>query len=104
MLVIPRAHGPHLHHSPPADLVAVGGALRQVLGRLREVAGDVAYNLVFHSAPYRAPEPYHWHVHVAPKLATVAGFELGTGVLINIVNPEQAAEQLAVPLPVANAG
>jgi UDPglucose--hexose-1-phosphate uridylyltransferase len=101
MLVIPRAHGPHLHHSPRADLVAVGKALKEVLGSLRDVVGDIAYNLVFHSAPYRAPEPYHWHVHVVPKLTTVAGFELGTGVLINIVNPEEAAEALAVRTPVA---
>jgi UDPglucose--hexose-1-phosphate uridylyltransferase len=104
MLVIPRAHGPHLHHSPPTDLVAVGKALKATLGRLRDVVGDIAYNLVFHSAPYRAPEPYHWHVHVVPKLTTVAGFELGTGVLINIVNPEEAAEALAVRTAVARAG
>ena len=103
MLVIPRAHGPHLHHSPPADRVAVGKALKAVLASLRDVVGDIAYNLVFHSAPYRAPEPYHWHVHVVPKLTTVAGFELGTGVLINIVNPEEAAEALAVRSPVGRA-
>jgi UDPglucose--hexose-1-phosphate uridylyltransferase len=96
MLVIPRAHGPHLHRSPPADLHAVGVALKSVLGSLRHVVGDVAYNLVFHSAPYRAPEPYHWHVHVVPKLTTVAGFELGTGVLINIMNPELASQLLNV--------
>ena len=99
MLLIPRAHGPHLHHSPPSDLVAVGKALKAVLGSLRDVVGDIAYNLVFHSAPYRAPEPYHWHVHVMPKLTTVAGFELVTGVLINIVNPEEAAEELIVRVP-----
>jgi len=104
MLIVPRAHGPHLHHSPHADLIAVGRALRVALGSLRDVVGDVAYNLVFHSAPYRAPEPYHWHVHVVPKLTTVAGFELGTGVMINIVNPEQAAEELLVKVPVAHAG
>jgi UDPglucose--hexose-1-phosphate uridylyltransferase len=104
MLVIPRAHGPHLHHSSRTDLVAVGKALKAVLGSLREVVGDIAYNLVFHSAPYRAPEPYHWHVHVVPKLTTVAGFELGTGVLINIVNPEEAAIELAVRVPIARAG
>jgi UDPglucose--hexose-1-phosphate uridylyltransferase len=86
MLVIPRTHGPHLHRSSPADLMAVG-------------RGDVAYNLVFHSAPYRAPEPYHWHVHIWPKLTTQAGFELGTGVLINIVAPEQASEELRVAVP-----
>jgi galactose-1-phosphate uridylyltransferase len=41
---------------------------------------------------------------VVPKLTTVAGFELGTGVMINIVNPEQAAEELAVPVSMAHAG
>ena len=41
---------------------------------------------------------------MVPKLTTVAGFELGTGVLINIVNPEQAAEELAVPDAVAETG
>ena len=100
MMIIPRTHCPHLHHSPPADLRAVGKALKETLSSLNSLVGDVAYNLVFHSAPYRAPEPYHWHVHVVPKLTTVAGFELGTGVLINIKNPEQAAEELRVRVPV----
>lgn len=101
MMIIPRTHSPHLHHSDPDDLKAVGKALKEVLESLREVLGDVAYNVVFHSAPYRAPEPYHWHVHVVPKLTTVAGFELGTGVLINIKNPELAAEELKVRVAVA---
>jgi len=104
MLVIPRSHGAHLHHATPADLGAVGIALKTVLGRLAESVGDVAYNLVFHSAPYRAPEPYHWHVHVVPKLTTVAGFELGTGVLINIMNPEEAATTLAARVPASAHG
>jgi UDPglucose--hexose-1-phosphate uridylyltransferase len=37
---------------------------------------------------------YHWHVHLWPKLTTAAGFERGTGVMINIVPPEDAAQQL----------
>jgi galactose-1-phosphate uridylyltransferase len=41
---------------------------------------------------------------VVPKITTVAGFELGTGVMINIVNPEQAAEELAVQVPMADTG
>jgi UDPglucose--hexose-1-phosphate uridylyltransferase len=94
MLVIPRAHCPHLHRAAPADLVAVGRSLRLALSRLHERLGDIAYNIVFHSAPYRASDPYHWHVHVWPKLTTAAGFELGTGVLVNVVSPEQAAEEL----------
>ena len=53
-----------------------------------------AYNLVFHTAPHHYNGAYHWHVHLFPKLVTTAGFERGTGVMINIVPPEQAAVQL----------
>jgi galactose-1-phosphate uridylyltransferase len=33
-------------------------------------------------------------VHILPCLTTRAGFELGTGVMINVVGPEKAAEDL----------
>jgi UDPglucose--hexose-1-phosphate uridylyltransferase len=95
MLVIPKEHGTHLARSSPPDVVAVGHALRTVLDRLRRVVGDVAYNIVFHTAPHhQRDEHFHWHVHVVPRLTSVAGFEQGTGVLINIVAPETAAQQL----------
>ena len=91
MLVVPRRHGPHMQRASDADLVAVGRAVRTALVRLHQRLGNVAYNLVFHSAPYRAAGIYHWHVHVVPKLTTPAGFEAGTGVLVNVVAPEAAA-------------
>ena len=99
MLVMPREHNPHLHRSPTEDLIAVGEAFRRTLQQLAETMGDVAYNVVFHSAPYRVGEPYHWHAHVWPKATTTAGFELGTGVAINVVSPEEAAETLKVNAP-----
>jgi UDPglucose--hexose-1-phosphate uridylyltransferase len=37
---------------------------------------------------------YHWHAHLFPKLTTTAGFERGTGVMINIISPESAADAL----------
>ena len=100
MLVVPRSHSPHLYKSATDDLVSVGRALRTCLGQLRQAVGDVAYNIVFHSAPYRVNDPFHWHIHVWPKATTRAGFEMGTGVAINIVAPEYAAEELRVAVPV----
>lgn len=94
MLVLPRPHESHLHRSPENAFHAVGRALRDAVHGLERTVGKVAYNLVFHSAPYRASGTYHWHVHVWPKLTTLAGFELGTGVLINVVSPEAAASAL----------
>ena len=94
MLVIPRRHSPHMHKSPTEDLVAVGESIRTSLNHLAHTVGDVAYNIVFHSAPYRVGEPFHWHAHIWPKATTTAGFELGTGVAINVVSPEESAEML----------
>ena len=100
MLAIPRAHGSHLHAADTADLAAVGVGLQKGLLALRGVLADNAYNVVFHSAPYRAKGAFHWHAHVYPKVTTRAGFELGTGVLINVVPPESAAEALGSALRV----
>ncbi|HEY2332206.1 MAG TPA: HIT domain-containing protein [Acidimicrobiales bacterium] len=94
LLVIPRAHESHLQDAKPGDVVGVGRAIASILRRVRDLLGDVAYNVVFHSSPHQHDGEYHWHVHILPKLATRAGFELGTGVLLNIVPPEQAAFEL----------
>ncbi len=94
LLIIPRSHDLHLTDSNETTLRAVGVAIRDSLVTLREVHGDLSYNLVFHTAPHHYNGAYHWHVHLFPKLVTTAGFERGTGVMINIVPPELAAEQL----------
>jgi len=95
MLVVPKEHEMQIQHASPRDVVAVGRAVRVALRRLRTVVGDVAYNLVFHSGPHHQhDDQFHWHVHALPRLSTTTGFEQGTGVLINIVAPEDAAQQL----------
>jgi len=101
MLVMPRAHEPHLHRSRSADLAAAGQAIRLALVALYQRLGDVAYNVVLHSAPFRSGTEFHWHAHLLPKVATLAGFELGTGVLINVVGPERAAAELRAAVPAA---
>jgi UDPglucose--hexose-1-phosphate uridylyltransferase len=94
MLIVPRSHEPHLHRAGAADLASVGGVLRSALAGLRQHLGDIAYNIVFHAAPFRSAGEFHWHVHVVPKVTTQAGFELGTGVPVNICPPEEAAAAL----------
>jgi UDPglucose--hexose-1-phosphate uridylyltransferase len=94
LLIIPRSHDLHLTDSSDETLAAMGTAVRDSIVALREIHGDVAYNLVFHTAPHHYTGAYHWHIHLFPKLITTAGFERGTGVMINIVPPELAAEQL----------
>jgi UDPglucose--hexose-1-phosphate uridylyltransferase len=100
--VIPQAHEAHLQGSAPADLAGFGRTVRDALSTLAARLGDVSYNLVFHTAPHHHSGVYHWHAHIWPKLVSTAGFEQGTGVLINIVPPELAAQELRAAVKVAS--
>ena len=77
-----------------SEVRVVTQALQDALARLRAVLGDVAYNAVVHTAPRDDPRPYHWWVDVVPRVAVYGGFELGTGLWVNITAPEAAAEML----------
>ncbi len=50
-------------------------------------------NLWVRTAP-RGAEHFHWHLDIAPRLTTKAGFEFATGVDINVYPPERAAADL----------
>ena len=70
------------------------GLLHQVLGRLGRVLGAVPpLNLWVRTAP-RGAESFCWRIDILPRLTHLAGLELGTGVNLNIVPPERAAELL----------
>jgi UDPglucose--hexose-1-phosphate uridylyltransferase len=65
-------------------------ALRALAERLGE---GVQLNLWVRTAP-RDTEEFHWHIDLVPRLGTRGGFELGTGVDINVMPPERAAGEL----------
>lgn len=94
LLIIPKRHHEHLHRATSEELDSAALSIKRSLGALHSHLGDISYNLVFHSSPYREHGRFHWHIHILPKLSTRAGFELGTGVMINVVPPEKAASEL----------
>ena len=68
--------------------------LHRALGALTALFGEgVPLNLWLRTAP-RGTEEFQWHLDIAPRLAIKAGFELGTGVDINVYPPERAAGDL----------
>ena len=91
---------PKKHQATPLEMKRkqkedLAMTLRACLGALNVLLRDPPYNYGFHIAP--SPESgdyYHWHVEVYPKLAIWAGFEKSTGIYINTVPPEDAAQSL----------
>src|SRR5439155_25813967 len=74
---------------------ALGAALlHQVLERLRSALEELPpLNLWVRTAP-RGAEHFCWRIDLLPRLTQLAGLELGTGVSLNVVAPERAAETL----------
>jgi UDPglucose--hexose-1-phosphate uridylyltransferase len=88
--LVPRQHQRSFAESEPAAL----SLLREGLARLsKRLGAPPPLNLWVRTAP-RGAEHFHWHVDVVPRLTRLAGFELGTGLYVNIVPPERAAQEL----------
>ena len=54
------------------------------------------YNMVIHTAPpkNRDAAHYHWHVEILPRVGIWGGLELGTGIDVVKIPPEEAAKIL----------
>jgi UDPglucose--hexose-1-phosphate uridylyltransferase len=87
--VVPRAEAPRFEDDS-AGAAMLHRALRLLAERFD---GSPELNLWVRTAP-RGVEQFRWHVDVAPKLTVKAGFELGTGVDINVYPPERASAEL----------
>lgn len=97
MRVFPKKHLPYFENTIDADLEGTVDVLREALRRVEHNLGDPDYNFFIHTAPMKNKvdyEPYHWHVEIIPKVSTPAGFELSTGIDINVVDPDLAAKIL----------
>jgi UDPglucose--hexose-1-phosphate uridylyltransferase len=94
--IVPRAHQADFGRASEPDVAATAEALRQVFARLSSSLDGPPYNLVLHSAPLReqVDATYHWHWEIHPRLREIAGLELGTGLPVNPVSPEDAVEEL----------
>jgi len=94
--LLPKHHAAHFAQEPPEVLQAFAATLQEVLQRLYRVLDDPPYNYMIYTAPINLEhEPlFHWHLTLAPRLAIPAGFEMGTGIYINITAPEDAAHDL----------
>ena len=84
VLIASRSH----EAEPGAEaLTSAIRLLRMAFSRLRALEGPTAVNAWLHHGA-------HWHFEVVPRLSTLAGVELGGGVFVNWLPPEEAASRL----------
>jgi UDPglucose--hexose-1-phosphate uridylyltransferase len=90
LLIAPRTPRARFEDDGPTGAVM----LHEALSRLaRRFEARPPLNLWVRTAPSGA-EHFSWRIDVLPRLTYLAGLELGAGVNLNIVPPEQVAAEL----------
>ncbi len=89
LLIAPRSPAPRFQEDERGAAM-----LHNALARLaRRLGASPPLNLWVRTAPQGA-EHFCWRIDILPRLTHLAGLELGAGVHLNIVPPEQVAAEL----------
>jgi UDPglucose--hexose-1-phosphate uridylyltransferase len=94
--IYPKRHMANFGDISAVEITDLGRVLRGLLAKLYYGLEDPDFNFTIRTAPAECVgvRYFHWYMSVIPRLTRTAGFELGSGMFINTVIPEQAAEFL----------
>ncbi len=90
LMIAPRTPRERFEDGGPTGARMVHDALTRLARRL---GASPPLNLWVRTAP-RGAEHFCWRIDIMPRLVHLAGLELGAGVHLNIVPPEQVASEL----------
>lgn len=100
--IMSRQHVSSLIQEDRGRINAFAALLQEALQRIGETLHYPPFNFTLHTAPInperdrdsQGARDFHWHLAIMPRLTIAAGFEMGTGIYINVTTPEDAARHL----------
>jgi len=94
--IFPRRHMASFAAINEEEIKDLAGNLKTTLGKLYYGLDNPDFNYSIRSTPVDEPENayFHWYLSLIPRLSQTAGFELGSGMFINVALPEKSAEFL----------
>jgi UDPglucose--hexose-1-phosphate uridylyltransferase len=90
--IAPVAHAPHW--ASGLDAAALGRMLPACARAVGAAVGGGALNLWLHQRGPGGTDRHHWHIDMLPRIGTLAGMELGAGVIAVALAPEDTAARL----------
>ncbi len=99
--IMPKNHRASFGDIEAAELADFARFMKNILARIHFGLRNPDYNFIIRSAAVgdERARYFHWYMLIIPKLTTPAGFEIGTGIYINVTYPEQCAEFLRNTAP-----
>lgn len=94
--IMPISHAASFSLINPDELDELAHILNQFFQIIYLKLNDPSYNFVIQSIPCKSERNlfYHWSLVILPRLTKFAGFELGSGMHINNMYPEECAALL----------
>jgi len=94
--IVPKRHMEHFGEINPLEEKELALLSRKITMAVIDSLDNPSYNFVINSAPVNVPYQagYHWFWEITPRMLVAAGVEVATGVYINPVAPELAANIL----------
>ncbi|MDP2750482.1 MAG: DUF4931 domain-containing protein [Nanoarchaeota archaeon] len=86
--IMPQRHVKTFNDLTKDEISALAELIHGALSKLKAL--DASYNMLFFYSP--DSDDLHFHIEITPRLATWAGFEFLTDVIVNSVSPETAAK------------
>lgn len=94
--IFPLKHSSDFEEISDTEIFYLAKSLKDALRRISKSLKTPDYNFFIHTASAKVKNVpyYHWHIEILPRTYKWAGMELGTGIEVVSIPPEQAAEHL----------
>jgi len=86
--IMPKIHKDNITQLDKNERKSFAKVLKHVLGRIGDLG--LSYNYYFHQVAY--DENQHLYMKITPRGSFWAGVEIGSGIIINSISPEDAAK------------
>jgi len=94
--IFPKNHESQFELTSKISMSELAEALGEALKMLNKTLDNPPLNFYIHTLPtiHEDSASFHWHLEIIPRVSNYGGFELGSGIIINVMAPENAAEFL----------
>ena len=97
MWVLPKKHSECFEKISQGEKENMAKAVYDAISNLNQTLKFPPFNWWIHTGPTKkdnCDDYYHWHMEIAPRVSKFGGYEMGSGIVIDVVSPELAAEFL----------
>lgn len=95
--ILPTVHESSFERSMPAGaLERLATVLHPLIVGLESLVAGKSFNLLLRTGPWKVDcdNWFHWRIELLPRVNSIAGLEVATGLNINPLAPERAAKDL----------